>query len=82
MRRSTFDRTPPQLSWCVRPEDVTLGASKHGPAVVLDVMHLGAVVECAVGDCELVVAVPTASSVLRSTTPGPARDGEDPRDTP
>jgi ABC-type sulfate/molybdate transport systems ATPase subunit len=52
------------VSWCVRPEDIALGASERGPAVVLDVMHLGAVVECAVdvGDGELVVAVPTAAA--------------------
>lgn len=52
------------VSWCVRPEDVVLGAAEHGPGVVLDVMHLGAVVECAVdvGDGELVVAVPAGAA--------------------
>ena len=52
------------VSWCVRPEDVRLVDRDGHPATVLDVVHLGAVLELSIelaGGGEMAVTVPAGS---------------------
>ena len=52
------------MSWCVPPQDVRLVDRDGHPATVLDVVHLGAVLELSVelaGGGEMAVTVPAGS---------------------
>ncbi|HEX5119282.1 MAG TPA: ATP-binding cassette domain-containing protein [Pseudonocardiaceae bacterium] len=55
-----------QVTWCVPPEDVDIDAPDGHPAVVLDVVHLGPLVELVValsGGGELTATVPAGGPV-------------------
>jgi molybdate transport system permease protein len=55
------------VTWCVPPEQIDLGAPNGHPAVVMDVVHLGPLVELVVelaGGGELTVVVPTGPTPM------------------